>query len=417
MNEKKTSNYYICLLYCLLILLFNVWLQNHQGVFLLGAIDVIGVLLALSVSTSHDRTRLLVSVLALLAISVIYYSIGVIQVSIVLCILLALGVGFIFRYLLSVDEDGTSIAFISVGVLHSCVSLVETVLHKNPWADFFAGDGGYTYTGNGLLYRAEGITTHPIIAGVFSITCCFLCIALFVKQRKKRYVFIGILLFFSAILTGSRNVYLCLAVTILCSLILCLLYYTQRKIQTPKIRTLLIAIILATLLIWQLEDSTSWMKQKIIGRFSGVEQTGSYLQRVGSLRFLQNLLSNLMNVYVWVGHGVGSLQLYLQSHNIYFVTEGFYIVDNQYVTAIYEIGLIGVMACAIALLTLVKHCFQYASASSPEFNQVQARMMPILSLVYFLASIFFFEFYGNILCQMLFAFIIAQLAIVGGAHR
>lgn len=158
------------------------------------------------------------------------------------------------------------------------------------------------------------------------------------------------------------------------------------------------------------------VNRRIVARFSGIEDTGSYLQRAGSLDFLKSSLSDLTDIHVWIGHGIGSLRLYLQSHNIFFVTEDFFIVDNQYVTSIYDIGLIGTMVCAAGLLCLVVRRVRYAFAARHDVNAVRARLVPICMLVYFLAAVFFFDFYTNILCQMLLVLIIAQLS-VGAAYR
>lgn len=260
-----------------------------------------------------------------------------------------------------------------------------------------------------MLYRAEGITTHPIIASLFSMLCCFLCVMLYMKNNNKKYILISVFLFISALLTQSRNVYLCLLVVIVSVMLLWAILYS-RKIVPINCHVFLAVMVMSVLLIWQFGDSTSVVNLHIVSRFSGIEDTGSYLQRAGSLDFLKSSLSNLADIHVWIGHGIGSLRLYLQSHNIFFVTEGFFIVDNQYVTSIYDIGLIGVMVCAAGLLYLVVRRFRYASAARNDADTVRVRLVPICMLVYFLAAVFFFDFYANILCQMLLGFIVAQLS-------
>lgn len=59
-----------------------------------------------------------------------------------------------------------------------------------------------------------------------------------------------------------------------------------------------------------------------------------------------------MTLATFLGNGFGSLAHYLNVNNIYFVSKDFFTVDNQYVTAFFEIGILGYMLFLI-LLSLI----------------------------------------------------------------
>lgn len=111
-SKGKPLRYYVCLLYCVLILIFNVWWQNHLSLVEMTIIAGIGILLSHIVSSLRDKTLIVMFILILFLICCIYSAIGVIQISIIPYIILAFNAVFIFLYLLSVDFNGVNLSIV-----------------------------------------------------------------------------------------------------------------------------------------------------------------------------------------------------------------------------------------------------------------------------------------------------------------
>lgn len=76
MGGGRSFRYYVCLLYCALILIFNVWLQNYLNYVKLAVITGIGILLSLIVSVPGHRTLIVIFIFILLLSCFVYSAIG-----------------------------------------------------------------------------------------------------------------------------------------------------------------------------------------------------------------------------------------------------------------------------------------------------------------------------------------------------
>ena len=85
-----------------------------------------------------------------------------------------------------------------------------------------------------------------------------------------------------------------------------------------------------------------------------------------------------------MGNGFGSLSHYLNVNNIYFVSKDFFTVDNQYVTAFFEIGILGYMLFLILLSLILIPGFKTMHMSDISI----VRMKPVVLCMLMLALAF-----------------------------
>lgn len=294
---------------------------------------------------------------------------------------------YIYKYLAISSKFNIYRFVIDISILNSLVCFTEVIFSRNIYLELL-GLTSYGEVGSG---RVCGITPHPIPCAILALFGFVFSSYLYRVERKNIYLFFIFLNLISILLTQSRSAYLCLLFIAIVAA-----SKTIRNAKSIKLRHWVISIWLFIFLFiysWYSIVQNGFIYDKIIKRiFSLSDSTsGSLLQRTGSINFIISYIhENFLNVSTWIGHGFDSLLRYLTANQIYFVVPGYYVVDNQYVTLIYDLGLLNFLILLIFLFSIFKN-IRYAD------NSVVIDLFVIV-----LISVFFFEFTGFIICVLLF---------------
>jgi hypothetical protein len=204
-----------------------------------------------------------------------------------------------------------------------------------PWG--YLGRSGSTFGTNDLLPalagRATGTMAHPIPLGTLLAVAAVLSLTAAHGWSRPVRLLAAVACTGGVLLSGSRSAALALAVALVCTLVVpgvVRLAPVWRCVGVLAGAAAVVAV-----------DVTS------LRAVSSLEGTGSLTHRLGALDAAGRLLDRPL-VESLLGSGTGSLQrLFAQG---YLQTDGFFAVDNQFVTTLALGGLLGVLALGAAVV-------------------------------------------------------------------
>lgn len=302
----------------------------------------------------------------------------------------------------------------SIGVVHCSLCILEFFLKKNLFLDLLGFSGKY----DSSMGRVSGLTTHPIPAAFFALVVLLLSLLFYRVRGQKKYILYGFIALCAIILTQSRSAYLFLVIAALIYMLM-QVFFIKKETSKKRVVGFISLIIFGCVLVIYSSLTKGFLYEFTFGRFlqlGDVATAGSLLQRVGSMDFILNYLgSSIFRLSTWCGHGFGGLYYYLISHDIWFVKPDYYLVDNQYISFIYDIGIIGIV---VLLFLTARQVVEYLDIYFKTRNaNVEISIIPLLMFLSILFVIFFFEFYGFPICILLFPLITAFTNVYIGKYE
>lgn len=195
--------------------------------------------------------------------------------------------------------------------------------------------------------RLSSVFSHPIVYG--NMLVITLAIILTLKNRfNKKYYFISIILIMvNLYYTQSRSSWIACICLIIMMIFLNLLSKKQITIKGILKKFLIVAVVLCS--IFAFRQIINEAITNISYRFSF--QDGSELSMNQRLGTMNNIMNNLMDnkSRILIGNGINSIHDFMLDH--YVQIADFASADNQYLTFIYDLGL---MFTIITIIYLFK---------------------------------------------------------------
>ncbi|MBU8771474.1 O-antigen ligase family protein [Cytobacillus oceanisediminis] len=263
-------------------------------------------------------------------------------------------------------------SFIVLIMFMAIYCIIEGLYEKNLlFSNLFREDWyAKTIYGDARGYRASGSMESPLVMSFPILLCLNFSYINLRLNDKKKYAIPFLLCLISLYFFQTRTVYLCAVICIF----LVELHRTSKKDGKLKWNVLIFAIL--TFIIGSI------YKDYLITLFTG--NIMSYTHRLESIKFVLNLIVNQNPIYLLIGHGYGSLSYKVYIEKLTITTEGFYAIDNEYITVLYEIGILGLLLSSAVYVYLIKIC-KNMSASK--------RMLFITSSICYAIYLFSFNFF------------------------
>lgn len=385
MLSKRLNFETIYLFVFLICILFNSLFQDkyYMDICFL-VLNIVFIILNVYISKYE-----LMGIIYILLLTTFYYitnrSISVIRYFLYIC--LAYTTYLVLKKILQDDRNALISPFVITNLFCIIVSITEVVFKRNYFIELLGESNPGSYQSG---YRLSGITTHPLIFA--SILLLFVVIFFSYYINTHKYIYIGLCITDCVliILTQSRS-----SMLALCVIILMYLLYIIRPQKRIVVRTILslicvIIVIFFTVLISIISRNILYQftYSRFLELFSSAT-SGSLYQRLGSIGFIINELKSL-SIKDFVGHGYGNLISYLYNNKIFFVNPNFFTVDNQYVTWIYDIGIINTCLIIIYIMYLLVKSLR---------KHIYVTFYILLSIA---MMIFFFEFTSYYILLILF---------------
>ena len=292
-------------------------------------------------STMSTRGRVLVGVLmGVLTVSTVLEGSISGLLKLALSLAPALGAFLLAGRLDHLGRRTVAIAVVVLGGIQAALAIVEPVVFPHHlWAAAqvqLQVDGLVAAPDNGILAgmeRSQGTLGHALPLGFLLMVSLGQLLRVVDPPALVKWLMAG--LFIGAVIfAGSRNS-LILAVFLL-------LFYPSRKLTSVRlIWAALLATIMLIIAVMSGQISLTFLDQFVA--------SGSYTHRVGVLDAFGQLLSKQSLVHTLIGNGFGSIPSLFARGLLQ--TDGFNVVDNQFVAALAQGGLVAMITMVILTVT------------------------------------------------------------------
>lgn len=254
---------------------------------------------------------------------------------------------------------------------------------------------------NTNMYRNFTVFSHPIVYG--NILVILFWINMYVCKNKVYKNINYILIIINLYATKSRSSWIAFFVTLLIYYFHNLyIIYCNKKINIKKTIKIILLIFLS-IFILRLELVQSLLVS-VIERFTVLfEDAGSVSlnQRSGTIIQIINDIKNENVFKVVLGHGYNTIQEYMI--NIKVVLDNFKTSDNQYISILWEFGLLGIILNIIVIFKVI-------------YNVIFNKMNELNKLLHYIfisisVNMFFYEAYGWYIIASIYFFVIGLMCI------
>ena len=260
--------------------------------------------------------------------------------------------------------------------------IYEGVLKSNILIHLFRTDIG-NYTDGLQRYRITSLYLQPVIcAHVFLIAILY-----FISQKDEgvwKYIKITTLLI-ALLLTKSRSSW----ITLCFCFVIYILKHFQKKIIVSKTKTLWQIVFFIVLIFLAIKFSVT---DYILDRFNELtsNNTLSVTQRTGIIEFVLKEISKSNLFEILFGHGHEATNYLLKNNTIYI--KDFITTDNEWISFLYNYGLITVFFAAWILLKAIKN---YMTSENTMYESIY------LLLIGSFINMIFWESLSNVFVRFL----------------
>lgn len=243
--------------------------------------------------------------------------------------------------------------------------------------------------GWGYNSRMDSFFGHPITYGSILIFGFWMTLYLF-KSSFIRWAF-NIYIVMGLLSTGSRSAWIALALI----MVLFLIKNNSRKLNREKIFFLMFCI--AAGIAFTFTPQFESIYESIFLRFSGTMESASATQRLGSYAYIFYRLINGNPIHIFFGYGEGAANSIMEITTI--TLASFATTDCQYLTILYNYGLIGLFMIVLFAIKLIKN---YLKTECD--NEQEMLILSILGGGYITAI--FYDIYGWLSISTLLLFFV-----------
>lgn len=271
--------------------------------------------------------------------------------------------------------------------LLSIFNLYQVFFHHPFLINYLKLSSTFNYQFNTSHYRTMSVFGHPIIGGLFFVIAFLLNI--YIIKSPIKYIF-QIILLVNIYSTKSRSAWIALSIVIILYGIIQLKNKRVMKLSLTYKKLFYVFVSLIILFIGSiyLFSNINTLINSIMTRFGdsltlGTNSTdGSNLQRTMTI---SAILSNQFNgkvIHLFFGNGLTSSVDFMLSHQM--VIPNFNTTDNQYLTWLYDLGLLPLIVYFSILIYLIRNLFK---------NRSWLCELSSLGLIALSVEIFFFELF------------------------
>lgn len=250
-------------------------------------------------------------------------------------------------------------------------------------------------------YRTASFFLHPIIYSNILLICFW--INMYYSKNSKFRVLNSIVILINIYATKSRSSWIALLITFTVYLIVKINRNMILKKNISLLNTLCILGIILVIIMISRFTIFSDIYGYIIERFQELNSHNgsiSAMQRLGSLEFIFNKVQNEQILNLIFGNGCGSSSKLMSTSTI--VLEGFKTTDNQYISIIWENGILGLLMNLTYLIISIYRIFT-----------TDNKLINTMSMVFLSISImmFFYEAYGWYIITQIYILSIVVISV------
>lgn len=283
----------------------------------------------------------------------------------------------------------------NIALILGILSIFEYIFRINPIINLVSDDKLRIYLTNSLLssdYRVVSVFAHGIVYGNYLVICFF--VGKYLGFEKKSInIFYNFIIFINIYLTNSRSVWIAISLSYI--IVGIFTYDNTKRMYVEKSKLYLklgLGILLSVLVLVLFNETITNIFSSILDRFAEMNTSlgeASKLQRLGSIKLMVNSLlfdSEASILKVLFGNGYMTNNEFMLNNHVYL--SNFMTTDNQYLSIMYDFGLI---------LTIIYFIFLTKNILSIKLNCKFNNKVKILSISIIVAcsiNMFFYNMYA-----------------------
>jgi hypothetical protein len=229
--------------------------------------------------------------------------------------------------------------FVVFAVFQVAVSTIDLLFMPIPFFGYAIVSG--TRLSNSLLFdavfREQGLAGHPIVMALILVVAIVLLWRNSAELSNAGRIIVLALLVWGLVISGTRSAIVALVAGIL------FLAIVNARTLGARLRNLGLVVVVTALAL-----TNSVVFSYVASVATGLSESGSYSHRAGALEAVPGLINGLPIGRLFFGSGAGSEPVLFASG--FLQQDGFNIIDNQFVTTLVSVGLIGLALIAILIV-------------------------------------------------------------------
>ena len=291
--------------------------------------------------------------------------------------------------------------------IFSVLNLYQVIFHKPLLMNYMQLlEIGYNYHFGTSAYRTMSVFNHPIICGLFFIVAFFCNI--YVLKTPFKHLF-QCLLLINIYSTLARSAWIALAIVFVVYCLMNLKKIRPKsfdiKLTYRQIFGIYVSFVLVVAAVGFIGYHFESVYNGIISRFgdslSSNTTDGSNLQRTMTISLIVNHMVNGDIFHLFFGYGLGKSHEFMLSHVL--LIQGFGTTDNQYLSWLYEFGLLGIGGYLFFVLTI---CIKFLKSKRNWVTELSFLIFLAISI-----GLFFFEGTGWPVLLMMFSIVLSCLSL------
>lgn len=253
------------------------------------------------------------------------------------------------------NEEFTIKVVVGLMVLMAFYGIYEGISQTNPLFLGLFRESAITEYKNSFLYTYNTVGSMEvslIFAMLLSMTSIFVLKMNSKKHKHFFYVVFGIAIFF----TNKRSALLMWILVYIMFELLDAWYISNRKAYAIRFLKIICIIGVGIFVLSIIKIDGKTIISLIVDKFSGLfsENSRSYMQRYGALLIALELIFHKNTIFGFLfGNGLSSLVENFVANRRTVTDINFYVIDNQYITSWYDLGVIFLIVCVFACVYLI----------------------------------------------------------------
>lgn len=241
----------------------------------------------------------------------------------------------------------------NIGFILAIFSIIENIFRLNIMYQFIIDPEQKQYLIQSLLvndYRVASIFGHGIVYGNFLVCIFFIGIYCKFKNIFLRYTF-NLIIIINIYLTRSRSIWIAFVIMLIFQLISNI---NIKKINKNIYIKIFVSIAIILFITIFMNNQIEILFKNIVYRFAEMNTSlgeASKIQRIGTIYLIINKIFSGSFIQMLIGHGYGSVNYVMLSNTVYI--NNFATTDNQYISIMYNFGLIITITYIIFLIKII----------------------------------------------------------------
>ncbi|HEU7778965.1 oligosaccharide repeat unit polymerase [Streptococcus pneumoniae] len=292
-----------------------------------------------------------------------------------------------FEYLLSVFLQ-------FIVLLTFCMGLEFISLGQfNPFKTFYAPRVllDMSFKVGTPLYFLRSSLEHPLITSIILVVTGPFLFLLEKKWLRYVCVFLNISLIF---FIQKRTAYILVSIGVVC-FALYYLKYINRRFQLNKITSVIFLMTLFIIALSFIRVQGDYVLNIIFSKFSALQDADSFSlnNRVINAKTGLDVIFDQNVINIFIGNGYDFLPNFFEQYNVYVIRNGFYVIDNTYISFLADYGMIGLFLVLLYIINAIRKSMTNIYKIKSKKEQL-FMLYSIIGIINLMVSIAFFDIYA-----------------------